>query len=155
MAGPIQEVSAAVFNPDILHRLTLKYRMPKLVARNVFDTRFEDVKVGDNIDVAPITRITVGTVTLGTGFKTTAYQNPTETKVTIAIDKWSYGAIALEIYEQAVAAKDLEGIYKQSALDTALGKIDTDAVAGADGFTNTTGTDAGSLPADHIITAGD
>src|SRR3990170_2045595 len=155
MAGPITETEAAAFNPDILHRLTLKYRMPRLVARNVFDTRFEDVKVGDNIDVAPVTRITVGTITLGTSFKATQYENPTETKVTIAIDKWSYGAIALEIYEQAVAAKDLEGIYKQSALDTVLVKIDTDAVAGADGFTNTTGTDAVSLTDDDIITAVD
>ena len=153
MAGPITETEAAAFNPDILHQLTLKYRMPNLVSTNVFDLRYESVKIGDNIDVAPITRVTVGTITLGAGFKATAYQNPTETKVTIPINKWSYGAIALEVYEQAVAAKDLEAIYRQSALDTVLVKIDADAIADADSFTNTVGTDNVGLLDDSVITA--
>lgn len=153
MAGPITENEGAVFNPDILHRITLKYRMPKLVATNVFDTRFEDVTVGDNIDVARVSRIAVGTITLGAGFKTTTYQNPTETKATIAINKWSYGAVALEIYEMAVAAKDLEALYRQSALDTVLVKIDADALAEADNFSQTVGTDNVNLTDDNILTA--
>lgn len=152
MSTPITETEAAVFNPDILHRLTLKYRLPMLVATNVFDTKFADVKVGDNIDIDRISRITVGTITLGTGFKTTTYQAPTETKATIAINKWSYGAIALEIYEMAVAAKDLEAIYRQSALDTVLVKIDADALAEADNFSQTVGTDNVNLTDDNVLT---
>lgn len=153
MSTPITETEGAVFNPDILHRMTLKYRMPKRVARNVFDTRFEDVKVGDNIDIARVSRITVGTVTLGTGFKTTTYQAPTETKATIAINKWSYGAVALEIYEMAVAAKDLEALYRQSSLDTVLVKIDADALAEADNFSQTVGTDNVNLTDDNVLAA--
>lgn len=128
--------------------------MPKLLARNICDTRYEDVNVGDNIDVAPVTRITVGTVSLATGFKTTTYQAPTETKVTISINTWAYGAIALEVYEQAVAAKNLEQLYRQSALDTVLVKIDADALAQIDSFTtNTYGLDNVALPDSTIISA--
>ncbi len=154
MSTPITETEAAAFNPDILHRLTLQYRMPKLLARNVCDTRFEDVNVGDNIDVAPVTRITVGTISLATGFKTTTYQAPTETKVTIAINTWAYGAIALEVYEQAVSAKNLESLYRQSALDTVLVKIDADAIAQIDSFTTyVLGTDNVPVPDSTIIEA--
>lgn len=153
MPGPITEVEAAVFNPDILHRIVLKYRMPLLVATNVFDTRFEDVQVGDNIDIARVTRITVGTFALGAGFKSTTYQNPTETKATIAINKIAYGAIALDGYEQAIAAKDLEAIYRQSALDTVMVKIDADALAEADNFSQTVGTDNVNLSWDDVLTA--
>jgi hypothetical protein len=92
MGAPIQETSAAVFNPVILHKSVLKYRMPKTIARNIFDTRYEDVKIGDNIDIPKLTRITVGTISLGTAFKDTTYRNPTEVKATVAIDQWSYGA---------------------------------------------------------------
>lgn len=153
MAGPITETEAAVFNPDILHRIVLKYRMPANVARNVFDTRFEDVNVGDNIDVARVSRIPVGTITLGIGFKSTVYQNPTETKATIAINKWAYGAFALEVYEQAVMAHDLESLYRQSAIDTVLVKIDEDALAEADNFSQTVGTDNVNLTDDNVLSA--
>jgi hypothetical protein len=153
MGNPITEVQGAVFNPDILHRAVLKYRLPKLVARNVFDTRFEDVKVGDNIDVARVSRIQVGTITLGSGFKTTTYQAPTETKATIAINKWVYGAVALEAYEMAVAAKDLDALYRQSSIDTVLVKIDADALAEADNFSQTVGTDNVNLTDDNVLTA--
>jgi hypothetical protein len=155
MSSPITETEAAAFNPDILHQLVLKYRMPKLIARNIMDTRFESVKIGDNIDVAPLTRITVGTISLGTGFKSTTYQNPTETKVTIAINTWVYGAFALELYEEAVAAKDLEALYRQSALDTVLVKIDLDALADADNYGNTVGSDNVSVTDDNVLTAVD
>ncbi len=153
MSAPIQETSAASFNPTILHKSVLKYRMPKTIARNVFDTRYEDVKIGDNIDIPKLTRITVGTISLGTAFKTTTYQNPTEGKATVAIDQWSYGAFALEVYEDAVAAQDLEALYKQSAIDTVMVKIDTDAMAKADDFSVTVGTDNVSSTDDDVITA--
>jgi hypothetical protein len=95
----------------------------------------------------------VGTVTLGTGFKTTSYQNPTETKVTIPINKWSHGAFALEFYEQCVQAMDLEALYRQSAIDTVLVKIDADTLAELDTFTNTVGTDGVTLTDDNVLTA--
>lgn len=153
MAGPITETEGAVFNPDILHRLVIQYRMPQMVARNIADTRFEDVKVGDNIDVAQVSRLSANTVTLGTAFKTISYENPTESKVTISINTWVYAAFALEQYEEAVAAKDLEAIYRQSAIDGVLVKIDADLLAAADSFTQTVGTDGTTLTDDNILTA--
>lgn len=153
MSRPITETDAAVFNPDILHRIVLTYRMPKLVASNVFDTRFEDVKIGDNIDVARVSRIAVGMVTLGTSFKTTVYQSPTETKATIPINKWAYGAFALEVYEEAVAAQDLERFYRQSAIDTVLVKIDADALAEADNFSRSVGADNVPAGDGEVLTA--
>ena len=152
MSTPITETEGAVFNPDIRHRIVLKYRMPKLLAMIVFETKFADVKVGDNIDIDRLTRLTVGTITLGTGFKTTTYVAPTETKATIAINKWSYGAFALEVYENAVAAKDLEALYRQSAIDTVMVKIDLDALAEADNFSQTVGTDNVNATWDNFLT---
>ncbi len=151
-SSPVTETEAAQWNPDILHRSVLKYRMPKLLATNIFETKYEDVKIGDNIDIPALTRITVRTISLATGFKTTTYEHPTETKATIAINKWSYGAFALEVYEDAVAAQDLESLYKQSAIDTVMVKIDSDALAEADNFSVTVGTDNVSSTDDDVIT---
>ena len=153
MGAPIQETSAAAFNPVILHKSVLKYRMPKTIARNVFDTRYEDVKIGVSIDIPTLSRITVSTISLGTSFKATTYRNPTDPKRTITIDKWSYGAFALEVYEDAVAAQDLEALYKQSAIDTVMVKIDSDAMEKADDFSVTIGTDNVSSTDDDVITA--
>lgn len=153
MSTPITETEAAAFNPDILSQIVLRYRMPKLVAEQVTDRRYEAVKLGDTINVAPITRLTVGTMTLGTGFKSTVYTVATETLVPILINKWSYGAFALELYEQAVQAMDLESLYRQSAIDTVLVKIDYDTLCELDTYTATAGTDAVTLTDDNVLTA--
>ena len=151
--SPITEGEATEFIPEIVHRSVLKYRMPKLIATNILDTRYEDVKIGDNIFIPKLTRIAVASISLGTGFKSTVYEHPTEAKATIAIATWIYGAFAIEVYTDAVANQDLEALYKQSAIDTVMTKIDADAIATGDDYSTTVGTDNVSSTDDDVIAA--
>jgi len=131
----ISTVTAAVFLPTIWSMDVLMATEKALVAAGLVRRFDSQVKArGQALQIPNVSNISATAKSIDTDIVPTA---PTETAVTININKWYYAAVKIEDMASVQANYDLRSLYSEKIGYGVAAQVDTDVLSLYTGFTTT------------------
>lgn len=131
----ITTVTAAVFLPTIWAMDVLMATENALVAAGLVRRFDSQVKArGQALQIPNVSNISATAKSVNTPVSPTA---PTETAVTININKWYYAAVEIEDMASVQASYDLRSLYSEKVGYGVAKQVDSDVLGLYTGFTNT------------------
>lgn len=145
----ITTTTTAVDLQTQIARGLIVYTMPNLTFGSSFKNVESDFQVGQTYSMDTLTRIAAAAGT-ATGPSATAYSAPTETNVSLTINKIYYGAFRLAQIVDAITTHDWGTLYEKAIRDGLKVILDSQLATLVAGFSQTQGTIATPATDDNI-----